>query len=726
MASSFPALPLFLQPEEYHQPLVVLKEGELFLVQTLDGAGGSGIYYQDTRFLNGVHWRLNGQPLVVLSGSRRHGARGQLDLTNPDSEAGERFLAARSIYVQVVMVVARAVHMRMRVVNFTGEPLDLDLELGFTADFRDIFEVRGMTRAARGRALPVVVEEDRAVLGYDGRDGAQRTTEICFEPVPDAIGSARPGELQAVYRLHLPPRTRVFRYLTVRPRMDSAGAGAPAITLRQEFSRAALAMSRQYRDWDRGCTRIETDNAQYNSILRQATNDMRALLTTYPGQGRIVDAGIPWYVAPFGRDSMITGLETLILTPDIARDSLRFLARFQGQADDPWRDEEPGKILHELRRGEMARAGEIPHTPYYGSIDSTLWWIITLYRTWRFANDRQLVEELADPLWRATQWIWLYGDRDGDGLIEYLCRSPLGLVHQGWKDSHDSVLDEAGNALVPPIAPVEVQGYAYLALRGAARLLEALGQADRARQAETFAERVRSAFLARFYDPATHRVAYALDGAKRPVFMPASNLGHLLFTGILPSEVLPGFARRLLHPDMSSGFGIRTLSQEAPYYNPMSYHNGSVWPHDTALIAWGLKEVGEHDLLQTVVRQLYDASLHFPDGRLPELYCGFMRRVSTGPVPYPVACNPQAWSAAVPFFLLQVSLGIVADGSRVAIRHPHLPPWLNQVYLQNLRIGGGTLDIEFSRGRGTTYANVVRTDGDLQISIEPVATRYRL
>jgi len=521
--------------------------------------------------------------------------------------------------------------------------------------------------------------------------------------------------LDAVFPVTLAPREKVYRYISVSAEI---GAGSAVVApLSRGFTLAALRQARAARDWAEQCTAIETDNRVYNQMVRQATDDMRALMTTYP-EGRIIDAGIPWYVAPFGRDAAITGIETLLLNPVIAEDSLRFLAKLQGQALNDWRDEEPGKILHELRQGELAGAGEIPHTPYYGSIDSTLWWLIAVYETWRFTNRADFVRELAEPLVRAAEWVVRYGDRDGDGLLEYLRRSPVGLGNQGWKDSFDSVIDEDGRIAEPPIALVEVQGYAYDAMRKAAELFRVLDDPERTEWALQQARAIRQRFVEAFVD-ADRTLVYALDGQKRAIRAKTSNEGHLLFTGILTPGEARQVIRRLFHPDMLSGYGLRTLSQTAGFYNPMSYHNGSVWPHDNAIIAWGLKTQGAVKELMTLSQQLYEAAQYFPLGRLPELYCGFTRRSGAGPVQYPVACNPQAWSAAVPFFLLRLWLGITVHGHEVRIQQPELPPWINELYLDRLHIAGGTLSIEFARGRGITYANVVKREGPIKVVIEP-------
>ncbi|MCY0879295.1 MAG: amylo-alpha-1,6-glucosidase [Firmicutes bacterium] len=712
--------------------LIVLKDGPLFLVQPADGRGPvheAGLYYRDTRFLNGVGWWIEHEPLVVLSTAAYDANRAQVDLTNPDMVIGGQHVAAHSLHFRMTFIVADALYVRIRQLNFAQVPLDVHLILRLASDYHDIFEVRGVVeRTARGHHEAPDARDNQLTFTYHGLDDHTRQTQVTFDRAPDHWVPGDNGAVDAVFFETLPPRVKRYRYFTVRPMLLGQAAAPSGAEDRQppslesfarHFTLVALKQARAARDWSDQCTVIESDSRLYNNMIQQATHDMRALMTDYP-EGRIIDAGIPWYVAPFGRDAAIAGIETLMLNPAIAADSIRFLARLQGQAVNDWRDEEPGKIPHEYRQGELAQAGEIPHTPYYGSIDSTLWWIIALYETWRFTGDMAFLRSLEEPLAKAVEWMRSYGDRDHDLFLEYQRRAPLGLVNQGWKDSFDSVMDEAGRLAKPPIALVEVQGYAYYAWRAAAELFRRLGRTDDALRCHNAARALKAAFLKTFVKNHGPEIIYALDGAKQPIRAVTSNEGHLLFTGILPAPTVRAIIRRLLHPDMLSGYGVRTLSQTMPYYNPMSYHNGSVWPHDNAIIAWGLKRQGAVHELMTISHQLWEASQYFPSGRLPELYCGFTRRAGAGPVEYPVACNPQAWAAAVPFFLLQLWLGISVRGHEVHIQEPSLPPWINELYLDRLRIAGGELTLEFARGRGVTFANVIRREGPIEVIIEPV------
>lgn len=704
------------------RPEVVLKNGELFYVQhERQGHSGAGLYYRDTRFWQLVGWRLGEDIPVLLSASVYDGSRAQIDMTNPEMVVGGQVLPAHHLHLRATILIADRLYYRLRITNFSPFTVPIVLRAEFAADFRDIFEIRGAVRPHRGELNPPALGADRLRFRYRGLDGLLRETELIADPAPEAWDVQDPERGSLSWRLELFPHVKVYRCMAVAVRAgdESPTVDWPETRLNRVFAGVALRQARANRSWIDQCTRIETDNAIYNAMLRQATLDMRALLTTYPGEGQIIEAGIPWYVAPFGRDACITGIETLLLNPDIARDSLAFLARFQGSAINPWRDEEPGKILHELRRGEMARCGEIPHTPYYGSVDSTLWWIIALYETWQYTQDRAWLLRFEEPLRRAYRWILSYGDRDGDGLIEYARQSPRGLFNQGWKDSEDAVLDENGRPLTPPIALVEVQGYAYYALQAASSLFSVLGDWARAVAAKEAARQLQAQFQRYFWIPRTQSWVYALDAAKRPVTVATSNWGHLLFTGILHPEQVAPLIRRLMRPDLAGGFGIRTLSTEAPYFNPISYHNGTVWPHDNAIIAWGMKAVGARHALAVLGQQLYEAANYFEAGRLPELYCGFHRQAGSGPVHYPVACDPQAWSAAVPFFFLRLFLGIFVRENTIFISQPMLPPWTQRVLLQNLRIAGSRLSLEFVQSDAAVSVNVIEREGDAGLVIEP-------
>lgn len=713
----------FDEPEAYESPLVVLKEGALFYLGDIEAEAeetAAGLYYADTRYLSRLTWRLEGERLTVLSSSIGGGARAHIDLANPDLEVGDTHVPARAIHILATTFVEDALYERLRITSYFAQPIALTLTLRLGADFVDLFEVRGLRSARRGECLTPATSADGARLTYRARDGLLLTTAVAWEPRPTDVQVLPGQEVQAQFAISLRPRERTFVGLSVTAQPATQDSRLSPRPFGRPFARAARRQAESYRAWEHALTRVESDDSRYDALMRQTVRDLRTLTTTYPGEGRIVDAGIPWYVAPFGRDSLITGIESLLLTPAIAQDALRFLAHHQGTKDDPWRDEIPGKILHELRRGEMARLGEVPHTPYYGSADSTAWWIIALAETVRFTADFALVTELKEPLRQAIAAILHETCHEPQPFLTFQRRSPLGLEQQGWKDSRDSVQDENHRLPDPPIAMVEIQGYAYRALIQGADLLQRLGLSEDAQACRVRAVEIRRATLQTFWDPAHERVALAVDGHGTPFWAEASNAGHLLFAGLLPPWIGRIVARSLFRAPMFSGYGIRTLSQSAPYYNPMSYHNGSVWPHDNAIIAWGLRRLRETTPLSNLASALYDAAKHFPDGRLPELFGGFPKRSGTGPVRYPVACDPQAWAVAVPPFLLRLLLGIRVHAHAVTIDHPVLPPWVGSLSLTHLQIAGGELDLEFARHRGVTYANVLRRQGPVRVSIHPV------
>ncbi len=480
-------------------------------------------------------------------------------------------------------------------------------------------------------------------------------------------------------------------------------------------------MARVYEDWRDACAGWSSDVAEFDLALDQAVDDLRALYSEADGEP-ILSAGIPWYTTAFGRDSIIASLQTLALNPRIARDTLRWLAHHQGTKEDAYTEEQPGRIMHELRRGEMARAGEVPHTPYYGTVDATPLWLILLHETWRWTGDAGLVRELLPNADRALDWIDRCGDLDGDGFIEYARRSDKGLVNQGWKDSTDGVPFPDGTLPQGPIALVEVQGYVHDAKRRMAELYEAFGDDERAarlrREAAAMADRIRT----RFWLEDLGTFAIALDGEKRPLPTATSNAGHLLWSRVPTDAQAARLGEQLLDDPMFSGWGIRTLAAGHPVYNPMSYHDGSVWPHDNSLIGLGLSLYGQTDRVLPVLQSLYEATRAMTFRRLPELFCGMRRgHRSSRPVLYPVSCSPQAWASGALFLLLQAVTGLLPDANTgvLHIRQPTLPRFLHRLQVDRLRIGGSVVSLQLRRHGERTLANLLNVEGDdLQVRIE--------
>lgn len=651
-----------IAPEDIRGSVEILKEGRMF-INTLPGGeipchdmGGLGFYYADTRFLNCLEIRLNGMEPVFLSRTLRDSHFAQVEMTNKEFKSQGMIVPLQSIHIRLFRLVKDGFYQRMRIINFNQCPVELELRFKVGADFADIFEVRGTPRSSRGAVGKPVIRRQSVLLKYVGSDKIRRSTKISFHPLPDAI--AEEDLLVYVdYHLLLEPKRKYYIYLRVTPVIAGEHPETAPANSDLGFVKAAVYLAEAYRSWKDECLKISSDNERFDHMVRVAVTDLRALSANYPEAGTVLEAGIPWYAAPFGRDALITAWQTLLVNPLLAKETLRFMARYQGREVNSWRDEQPGKIMHELRFGEMARAGEVPHTPYYGSVDSTLWFIILLAEYVKWAGDRGFFTEMAEPLAKALEWCEKYGDLDGDGYIEYQCQSAKGLANQGWKDSWDGVIDRHGEIPAGPIALVEVQGYYFKALQDAAEVFELAGEAAKARELKRKAKRLQRNFLRDFWLKRKGFLAYALDGQKRTIETIVSNPGHCLFTGILPEEKARQVIKRLMSPDLFSGWGIRTMSDREVAYNPMSYHNGSVWPHDNAIIGFGIKQAGEIAPLQRLVETLFEAAEYFNHMRLPELFCGFTREENLGPVKYPIACDPQAWSIGGIFLMLRALLG---------------------------------------------------------------------
>ena len=699
----------------------VAKHGNLYLLT--DGRGdirvdgrGLGLYDLDTRILSTSILRLNGAQLTLLRGPHQNDGADTIQLTNPelrrnpaDKRAAAPSLARRELSLTRARRIDRFLMESVTIESYSELTEGLEVELGLGVDMADIFEVRGYPRTARGSLCPIELRDDRAIFAYDGLDGRHRTTTVVAEgarldPVDDH--EALPGAtVVAVWRARLKPGRRVTFEWTVEN--ATKGGGVRPRTGHPE--RIALA-----------APRIDSDHELLNRTLTRSLADLVTLRNDGPDDGEhYLAAGIPWFATLFGRDSIIAALETVAFIPSLAVATLTVLARLQSTVDDPWHDAEPGKILHEMRTGEMAKAGETPHDAYYGSIDSTPLWLILLGATHAWTGDDALLERLWPNALAALAWIDELGDLDGDGFVEYRRRSRLGLLNQGWKDSGDAIRHTDGLPAQGPIALAEVQGYVYSAKRSMARLARHRGEMELAAKLDAAADELRVRFDAAFWMPEARFYAMALDGEKRPVESIGSNAGQALWTGIVPASRAARVGERMLEPDMFSGWGVRTFAKGQPGYNPVGYHTGSIWPHDNALIAAGLKANGAADGANLLAGRLIEAAQWFPDMRLPELFCGFARTDVGAPVAYPVACSPQAWSAAAPFFLLHTMLGLRADASaqRLELVHPTLPDWLGRVTVTGLPVGGDTVDLLVHRWRGRTSAELLGRHGSVDVII---------
>ncbi len=740
----------------------VLKHGNLYLLTDPFGdihpdSRGLGLYRGDTRILSSSVLRVGGERPVLLANSVAANYRGTTQLTNPSADrnpASKTETTAESEASPLDELVGRTIGItrerligdggveeRVRVVNHGAQPRRVPIELVLGADAADIFEVRGYPRDGRGVQRPVAVEGTRLTFRYDGLDGTERLTHIACLEAPASIAPEPPdspsgGAVRLTWSVVLEPGATVERRWTVwatdRPIPAAAAADEATATAAQPSKREREALfppvpsisaddgARAYEAWASGTTTISSDHELFNLVLRRSAADLRLLINEGPGPDeRYIAAGVPWFATLFGRDSLIAAYQALAFRPQLAVETLTVLAAYQATEVDDWRDAEPGKILHELRTGEMAGAGELPHTPYYGSVDSTPLWLVVLAATYDWTGDRALVDRLWPNALAALDWIDRYGDRDGDGFIEYERRSERGLLNQGWKDSSDAIRDRHGVEAAPPIALAEVQGYVYDAWRRMAPLARLRGEDELAARLEAQAEALRERFEATFWIEDQRYYAMALDADKRPADAIGSNAGQCLWSGIVAPDRARDVADRLLGPAMFSGWGIRTYAADQAGYNPIGYHTGTVWPHDTSLIAAGLKRYGFDDASNTLVGRVLQAAQRFDDDRLPELFCGFERDEATAPVPYPVACSPQAWAAAAPFLFVTTMLGLHphADRGEMELIHPNLPDWLNKVTLHDLRIGDASVDLLFHRWRGTTSAEVLRKSGDVAVTI---------
>ncbi|MBI4497245.1 MAG: amylo-alpha-1,6-glucosidase [Chloroflexi bacterium] len=690
---------------------LVIKEGILFLLT--DSAGnvppnnlsGYGLYQEDTRYLSGYALSLGAvRPMVLLS-TAELGYSAEQDLTNPDMLSLDgRHIPAETLEIRRLRVLHGCLSEIIYATSYNIFPASLELHLTFDADFADMFEVRGWNREQRGAYFPPQVSEDAVVFAYEGLDGRRRETRVSFSPAPSAFYGTT-----AVFRLDLEHRRTSTIRLTVS--MDGQEAIEP---LPDAFER----LFSSYRAWQDSCARVWTDNEFFNSAIERALRDLRMLRSDL-GESQYIAAGTPWYTALFGRDSLIVGMQYLPYNPDIARGILRLLATMQGKELNPERDEEPGKILHELRVGEMARLGEIPMTPYYGTVDATPLFLMLLSQYYQWTGDVALVQSLLPAAEAALTWIARYGDRDRDGYVEYLKYSPKGIANQGWKDSWDSVVHADGTLAEPPIALIEVQGYVYASKLGMALIYDALGQRGRAAQLRAEAQALKKRLNQDFWVSELGFYAMALDGHKQPVASVSSNPGHALWTGTIDAGRVPEVVDRLLGNDMFSGWGIRTLSSTNPRYNPMGYHLGTVWPHDNALAALGMKRYGFEPEVNEIATALYDACRSFDYHRLPELYSGAQRTGHDYPVRYPVACRPQAWAAGSLLMVLQAILGLEADAlkGRLTVRRPRLPHWLREVEVRNIRVGDGAADLLFRKRRGVTNVSILGARGGLRVSV---------
>jgi glycogen debranching enzyme len=693
---------------------LVLKRGDTFAVFdhfgdiTPAGLGEEGIYHGGTRFLSRLLLGLGRhRPLFLSSTVKDDNNFLAVDMTNPDVSIGGQLVIPRgTLHLSRIKFLSEGIcYERLRLRSYQAERLETTLLIQFAADYADIFEVRGARRAQHGRSLPEEVSAGEVVLGYEGLDQVVRRTRIAFHPAPTLL-----RQDQARFDVALPPLGEaIFDVIT----SCETGTEHKSVT---SFDEATARAGEEVKSARQQTCSLRGSDERFNDWVSRARADLH-MMTTDTDRGPYPYAGVPWFSTPFGRDGIITALECLAFDPSLARGVLAFLAATQATDNVPAQDAQPGKILHEARGGEMATLHEIPFGRYYGSVDATPLFVLLAGAYYERTGDRAFLESIWPNVEAALRWIDTQADPDGDGFVEYARQTPQGLSNQGWKDAHDAIFHADGTLADGPIALCEVQGYVYAAKQSIAAVARVLGGGGFASELESQARALQSRFEQAFWCDDLSVYALALDGAKKPCRVRTSNSGQCLFSGICSSERARRVGNILLGPTFFSGWGVRTVAEGEARYNPMAYHNGSVWPHDNALIAAGLSRYGLQDDTRKIASGLFAASVFLDLHRLPELFCGFVRRPGEGPTLYPVACSPQSWSAAAVFLLVQSCLGLTvsATARQICFVYPVLPGFLRELRIHNLSLPGASTDLLLRRVGQDVSIHVLRREGDVEV-----------
>lgn len=704
------------------EALHVLKHDDLFAVFDARGdfhghlhpvgpsIGADGLFQDDTRILSKLALRIQGRRPELLSGDiGRDNVVFTAHLTNAAFHDRRNTLVPQAqIYLlRRRLLWQRKLYEALWVRNFAAEPVMFDLTLDADSDFRDVFEIRGMTRARRGEGLQPCSDGDCLTLSYRGLDGQVRTTAIAFS-APVAI-----REQHIVVPIDLKPGASRHILMTI------ASDGDTTRPSRAAFFAALKESKREARGHIRALNRLETSNTALDAWVDRAAADL-SLLVTDLETGPYPYAGIPWFSVPFGRDAVVTALQVLWVNPALARGVLAYLSALQAAESSAFQDAQPGKIMHETRKGEMAALREVPFGRYYGGVDTTPLFVMLAGAYLKRTNDVEFLRRVWPAVRAALGWIDTFGDADRDGFLEYNRGEPGGLQNQGWKDSDNSIFHSDGSFAKGAIALVEVQAYVVAAKRAAAEIASAIGEREVAKGLGAEADRLEDNIDARFWSETLGTYVLALDGAKRPCAIRTSNAGHVLFCGVADEEKAIRVGRDLMTQDMFSGWGVRTVAADASLYNPMSYHNGTVWPHDCSIVAAGLARYGMRDAAGRIFTGLFDATCRFPDFRLPELFCGFPRHAGEGPVAYPSACTPQAWASGAVFLMLQACLGIDIDAKAgvIAVTNPFLPEWLDRVTVRDLIVGDGCATLHFRREGDGVEVGLSDVEGDVRLERE--------
>ncbi len=703
---------------------IVIKKDTLFFVAQPDGdvplrsGHGMGLYYHDCRYLNGYELRLAGQPPAPLSASSVQGSAGVFTLTNRQIE----FPDGGTLDKEEIGVTWRrlidsdqpALLDRLTFRNFTLRTVRFDVTLTFRSAFEDLFNVRGLLSKQYGRLRDPAWLDGVLQFVYDGQDGVRRALSVHADPLPDEHRSTT-----ATFHVRIGPQEQhdIRLSLVIGESKEPNAVSKPPLP---KFSKLESELEEEMQEWIARVTTISGNGSALDQLMERSFRGLRVLRTRL-GRESYFAAGVPWFVTLFGRDSLITAWQMLAYHHGIAEQTLRLLARYQGTREDDWRDEQPGKILHELRVGEMANLNKIPHTPFYGTVDATPLFLMLVAEHAAWTGSLRLFDDLRPHIERALSWMDTYGDHRGDGYLSYLSRAKdKNLINKGWKDSGDAIVTASGSLAEPPIALVEVQGYGYAAKRGMARLFARAGERERADRLNGEAQRLRERFNRDFWMEDKNCYALALHGQGRVASVISSNPGHALWTGIADNDKAGQTIQRLMEDDMFTGWGVRTLSSLERAYNPIGYHLGTVWPHDNAILAAGFRRYGRDQEALRIFHGLFDTAFHFRSHQLPELFCGFSRQEYEIPISYPVACHPQAWaSGALPFILANL-LGLEPDGfdKRLHIVRPLLPNGLDHLTVRRLRVGKATVDLNFQRDVHGARVEVLKVEGELEVQVD--------
>lgn len=707
--------------ENYNLNKRTIKNNKIFLVANQDGdivddkISGFGLYTDDTRFLNKLELKINDTKPIVLSSSSESGHSAVVIATNviiSDNKNPNSIISQETVQIKRESIIYGAYFETITITNYNLNDVNLKLELFFDADYLDIFEIRSLSDIKKNVQQTKINGNEGFKYVYQDITGATLSTEVVFiEENPLTIENGK-----AVFEVKVDNCSK--RMIKYQINLKTT-ASLPEKLYAYDFNEAFEKAVRDDDNWLLYSAKIISSNEDFNEMVLRSSRDINMLRTnTYYGE--FLSAGIPWFSTLFGRDSLISSRQCLILNPNIAKNTLETLATLQGKEDDPWEDEEPGKILHEVRFGELARNNDVPHT-YYGTVDATPLWLILLYDYFKWTNDIETLEKLWKNALDCLAWMDNYA-LINNGYAAYIKRSKKGLDNQGWKDSFNSNLHADGTLAEPPIALVEVQGYFYAAKIRFAELAGYMGANNLGLKLIKEAEEFKKKFNKDFWMEDLQFYAMGLDKYGNQMKIISSNPGHCLETGILYDKYAEIICEKFFNANMFSGWGIRTLSNEMNGYNPMSYHNGTIWPHDNSIIAYGLTKVGRNNLSGSIITSLFEAARLMRYKRLPELFCGFSRLYNRQdpPVNYPVACKPQAWSAASVFLLIQSMLNIIPDAQNKTLNiiEPILPEWLDFLRIENLQIGSASVDLEFRKTQKSLVLDILEKRGKVDIIIK--------